>query len=111
MGFAVLASADSVRCWAAGDVEKDFWLAFDLLRSHKDHEEFTVVRDWVQQVRGPGSSSSGGGGSSSGSRAIAAAALPLPLRSISHGGPSAAWLPAIWRAGLATRCICTADSL
>lgn len=34
----------------AGDVEKDFWLAFDLLRSHKDHEEFTVVRDWVRQV-------------------------------------------------------------
>lgn len=32
-------------------MEQDFWLAFDLLRSHKDHEEFTVVRDWVQQVR------------------------------------------------------------
>ncbi|GAB4817906.1 hypothetical protein N2152v2_004952 [Parachlorella kessleri] len=35
---------------AGGDVEKDFWLAFDLLRSHKDHEEFTVVRDWVWQA-------------------------------------------------------------
>lgn len=35
---------------AGGDVERDFWLAFDLLRSHKDHVEFTVVRDWVQQV-------------------------------------------------------------
>lgn len=35
---------------AGGDVEKDFWLAFDLLRSHKDHVEFSVVRDWVQQV-------------------------------------------------------------
>lgn len=32
-------------------MEKDFWLAFDLLRSHKDHEEFTLVRDWVRQVR------------------------------------------------------------
>lgn len=31
-------------------MEQDFWLAFDLLRSHKDHVEFTVVRDWVQQV-------------------------------------------------------------
>ncbi len=37
---------------AGGDVEQDFWLAFDLLRSHKDHVEFTVVRDWVQQVGG-----------------------------------------------------------
>ena len=35
---------------AGGDVERDFWLAFDLLRSHKDHVEFTVVRDGVQQV-------------------------------------------------------------
>jgi len=33
-------------------VERDFWLAFDLLRSHKDHVEFTVVRDWVQEVGG-----------------------------------------------------------
>ncbi len=31
----------------AGDVEKDFWLAYDLLRSPKDHAEFTTVRDWV----------------------------------------------------------------
>ena len=31
----------------AGDVERDFWLAFDLLRSPKDHAEFTLVRDWV----------------------------------------------------------------
>jgi hypothetical protein len=37
---------------AGGDVERDFWLAFDLLRSHKDHVEFTVVRDWVQQALG-----------------------------------------------------------
>jgi hypothetical protein len=28
-------------------VEADFWLAFDLLRSAKDHAEFAVVRDWV----------------------------------------------------------------
>ena len=35
---------------AGGDVEKDFWLAFGLLRSQKDHVEFAVVRDWVQQV-------------------------------------------------------------
>ena len=26
----------------AGDVERDFWLAFDLLRNPKDHAEFTV---------------------------------------------------------------------
>ena len=31
----------------AGDVEKDFWLAYDLLRSPKDHAEFVTVRDWV----------------------------------------------------------------
>jgi hypothetical protein len=37
---------------AGNDVERDFWLAFDLLRSHKDHVEFTVVRDWVQQALG-----------------------------------------------------------
>ena len=30
-----------------GDVERDFWLALDLLRSKKDHLEFTAVRDWV----------------------------------------------------------------
>ena len=34
----------------AGDVEQDFWLAFDLLRSRKDQVEFAVVRDWVQLV-------------------------------------------------------------
>lgn len=39
---------------AGGDVERDFWLAFDLLRSQKDHVEFTVVRDWVAQVRREG---------------------------------------------------------
>lgn len=32
---------------AGGDVEADFWLAFDLLRSRKDHVEFALVRDWV----------------------------------------------------------------
>ncbi len=31
----------------AGDVERDFWLAFDLLRSPKDHAEFMLVRDWI----------------------------------------------------------------
>ncbi|KAK9837268.1 hypothetical protein WJX81_002656 [Elliptochloris bilobata] len=31
-----------------GDVETDFWLAFDLLRSGKDHAEFSVVREWVR---------------------------------------------------------------
>ena len=35
---------------SAGDVEKDFWLAFDLLRSPKDHVEFSVVRDWVRDA-------------------------------------------------------------
>jgi isochorismate synthase/2-succinyl-5-enolpyruvyl-6-hydroxy-3-cyclohexene-1-carboxylate synthase/2-succinyl-6-hydroxy-2,4-cyclohexadiene-1-carboxylate synthase/O-succinylbenzoate synthase len=36
----------------AGDVEQDFWLSFDLLRSPKDHIEFAVVRDWVgEQLR------------------------------------------------------------
>lgn len=35
-----------------GDVEKDFWLAFDLLRSHKDDVEFGVVRDWVRRALG-----------------------------------------------------------
>lgn len=34
-------------------MERDFWLAFDLLRSPKDHAEFTVVRDWIAtQLRG-----------------------------------------------------------
>lgn len=37
----------------AGDVERDFWLAFELLRSPKDHAEFTAVRDWIAaQLRG-----------------------------------------------------------
>jgi chorismate binding enzyme len=35
---------------AAGDVQADFWLAFDLLRSQKDHLEFSVVRDWVAEA-------------------------------------------------------------
>lgn len=35
---------------AGGDVERDFWLAFDLLQSHKDDVEFGVVRDWVQRT-------------------------------------------------------------
>ena len=29
-------------------MEQDFWLAFDLLRSAKDHAEFTVVRESVR---------------------------------------------------------------
>ncbi|DBA90081.1 TPA: hypothetical protein ACH3X1_003400 [Trebouxia sp. C0004] len=32
----------------AGDVEKDFWYALDLLRCPKDHVEFTLVRDFVR---------------------------------------------------------------
>ncbi|KAG1664092.1 hypothetical protein FOA52_013276 [Chlamydomonas sp. UWO 241] len=32
---------------AEGDVEKDFWLSLDLLNSAKDHNEFTLVRDWI----------------------------------------------------------------
>lgn len=35
---------------AAGDIEKDFWLAYDLLQNPKDHAEFTIVRNWVQQA-------------------------------------------------------------
>jgi isochorismate synthase / 2-succinyl-5-enolpyruvyl-6-hydroxy-3-cyclohexene-1-carboxylate synthase / 2-succinyl-6-hydroxy-2,4-cyclohexadiene-1-carboxylate synthase / o-succinylbenzoate synthase len=35
-----------------GDVEKDFWLSFDLLRSPKDDVEFSVVRDWLQGALG-----------------------------------------------------------
>ena len=34
----------------AGDVEKDFWYALDLLRSPKDHVEFTLVRDFVRDA-------------------------------------------------------------
>ncbi len=37
---------------SGGDVEKDFWLAFDLLRSQKDDVEFGVVRDWVRRALG-----------------------------------------------------------
>lgn len=33
-----------------GDIEKDFWLAFDLLQSEKDDVEFGVVRDWVERT-------------------------------------------------------------
>ena len=33
-----------------GDIEKDFWYAFDLLRSPKDHVEFTLVRDFVRDA-------------------------------------------------------------
>ena len=33
-----------------GDVEKDFWYALDLLRSPKDHVEFTLVRDFVRDA-------------------------------------------------------------
>ena len=39
-----------VGSWAAGDIEKDFWYAFDLLRNPKDHVEFTLVRDWVRDA-------------------------------------------------------------
>ncbi len=35
---------------AAGDVERDFWLAYDLLQNPKDHAEFTIVRNWVQKA-------------------------------------------------------------
>lgn len=35
---------------AGGDVEKDFWLSFDMLRSQKDDVEFGVVRDWVRRA-------------------------------------------------------------
>ncbi|KAK9785594.1 hypothetical protein WJX73_010853 [Symbiochloris irregularis] len=33
-----------------GIVEQDFWLSLDLLRSPKDHAEFTLVRDWVRNA-------------------------------------------------------------
>ncbi|GIL50277.1 hypothetical protein Vafri_6487 [Volvox africanus] len=37
-----------------GDVEQDFWLSLDLLRSAKDHAEFCSVRDWIaSQLAGP----------------------------------------------------------
>ncbi|GFR45865.1 hypothetical protein Agub_g7316 [Astrephomene gubernaculifera] len=37
-----------------GDVEQDFWLSLDLLRSPKDHAEFCTVRDWIAaQLAGP----------------------------------------------------------
>ncbi|EFJ44388.1 hypothetical protein VOLCADRAFT_64823, partial [Volvox carteri f. nagariensis] len=37
-----------------GDVEQDFWLSLDLLRSAKDHAEFCTVRDWIaSQLAGP----------------------------------------------------------
>ena len=32
---------------APADAASDFWLAYDLLRSPKDHAEFSIVRDWV----------------------------------------------------------------
>ena len=38
-----------VQC-SSGDVEKDFWLGFDMLQSPKDHVEFTLVRDWLQDA-------------------------------------------------------------
>lgn len=31
-------------------MEKDFWYALDLLRSPKDHVEFTLVRDFVRDA-------------------------------------------------------------
>lgn len=34
----------------AADLEKDFWLAFDLLRNPKDHVEFSIVRDWLKET-------------------------------------------------------------
>ncbi len=34
----------------AGDVQRDFWLALDLLQSGKDHHEFVLVRDWIQDA-------------------------------------------------------------
>lgn len=34
----------------SGDLEKDFWYAFDLLRNPKDHVEFTLVRDFVRDA-------------------------------------------------------------
>lgn len=37
----------------AGDVERDFWLSLDLLKSPKDHAEFVVVRDWIRDALAP----------------------------------------------------------
>ena len=34
----------------AGDIQRDFWLAYDLLQNPKDHAEFTIVRNWVQEA-------------------------------------------------------------
>ena len=31
-------------------MERDFWLAMDLLRDPKDHAEFAIVRDWVRSA-------------------------------------------------------------
>lgn len=33
---------------APGDVEADFYLGLDLLKSSKDHAEFTMTRDWIR---------------------------------------------------------------
>ncbi len=49
VGERVLALTELLRP-GSGDVEADFWLAFDLLRSAKDHAEFSVVRDWVRSA-------------------------------------------------------------
>lgn len=38
---------------AAGDLEADFYLSLELLRSTKDHFEFCVVRDWIKDALGP----------------------------------------------------------
>lgn len=37
----------------AGDVERDFWLSLELLKSPKDHVEFTLVRDWIRDALVP----------------------------------------------------------
>ena len=31
-------------------MERDFWLSLDLLKSPKDHVEFTLVRDWIRDA-------------------------------------------------------------
>ena len=36
-----------------GDIERDFWLSLDLLKSTKDHAEFVVVRDWIRDALAP----------------------------------------------------------
>ena len=38
-------------------MERDFWLALDLLNSPKDHVEFTLVRDWIETSLQPLSTS------------------------------------------------------